>query len=171
MLAKVESEWNLNRRVISVLYHSSIWALLTELVEDDLVISQQIVKTTNFPGNDIQQMWAQGKRVLLINGGPSDWTIIAEKTSQPVQTQALQAGLDVQNEDPSAVPFETFDFKTHLSRGLRLINATFQPSSNLYAFLWEHADPLHAGHAQEIFLQTSFPTDQLAALGYKLETR
>ena len=156
----IEKEWDQNRRVTTPLYSRKHWAILSDTRISEEVVSQQIVKTSHWPGDEVQQLWAQGKRIQCIYGGPSDWTLLAEQTSHSPAPQVVQAGPEPDN----------FDFNFHLSSGYKLIGATFQPISKIYAFLWEVA-PSDIVHNQQIHFTADFPHLQLAELGLQLETR
>lgn len=122
------------------------------------MLGQQLVKTAHWPGDEIQQIWAQKKRIQSIYGGPQDWTIVAEQLRRPAPAQIVQAGPDPSN----------FDFNQHLSSGYKLIGATFQPSTMVYLFLWEATSPDDKS-AQEVYFEASFPSTRLSKLGYYLE--
>ena len=123
------------------------------------MLGQQLVKTAHWPGDEIQQLWAQKKRIQCIYGGPNDWTIIAEQLRRPPPAQVVQAVPDPTN----------FDFATQISSGYKLINATYQPSTKVYLFLWE-ACAADAPSSQEIYFETAFPSTKLSKMGYFLES-
>lgn len=130
-------------------------------MQGDILLGQQLIRTTHWPGDEIQQIWAQKRRIQLIYGGPQDWTIVSEQLRHSAPSQTVLAG-----PDPSQ-----FDFSTQLSSGYKLIGATFQSSTNVYALLWEESsfDSLGGALNQEIYFDTSFPTQRLSALGYHVE--
>jgi hypothetical protein len=157
----VEKEWAQNRRVLMPLYFDGHWLLLNEVVTDEDLLGQQIVKTAHWPGDEIQQIWAQGKRIQCLYGSSQDWTIIAEKRSSTVPPQVVQAGPDPDN----------FNFAEQLNMGYRLIGASYQPTSKVYSFLWEQATEAYSSSLQEIYFQPQFPSNKLSELGYYLESR
>jgi len=156
----IEKEWDQNRRVTTPLYSRKHWAILSETTISEELLGQQIVKTAHWPGDELQQLWAQGKRIQCIYGGPQDWTILAEQLSRTPSSQVVQAGPEP----------DKFDFSNHLSSGYKLIGATFQPISKIYSFLWEVA-PSDVVLNQQIYFKTEFPSQQLAELGLFLESR
>lgn len=156
----VERQWGLNRRIVSLIYSRQHWILLSETIVSDDIKGQQLVKTSHWPGDEIQQLWAQGKRIQTIFGGPSDWTIIAETLTTSAPPQLVLAG-----SDPDA-----FNFQQHLAAGYKLIGATFHPSSNIYSFLWELA-PSDSPIDQQIYFKNEFPEGELKKLGHLIENR
>lgn len=135
--------------------------LLAEMVTDEDLLSQQIVKTAHWPGDEIQQIWAQDKRIHCLFGSPQDWTIISEKKVGPAPSQIVQAGPDPDN----------FNFSSHLDNNYRIIGASYQSSSKVYSFLWEHENDAHTNYSQEIYFQPQFPSMKLAELGYSIDIR
>ena len=157
----VEKEWAQNRRVLMPLYFDGHWFLLNEVMSDEDLLGQQIVKTAHWPGDEIQQIWAQGKRIQCLYGSPQEWTIIAERRAATVPSQIVQAGADPEN----------FNFADQLSLGYRLIGASYQPTSKIYCFLWELESDSNSTHFQDIYFQPQFPSNKLSELGYGLESR
>lgn len=121
------------------------------------LISQQMIRVSHWPTQEIQLIWAQGKRIQCVVAGDQDYIIIAEKYSAPVLPQIVQAGVD-----PSK-----FDFHAQLSNGKKLICATYQESSKLYTFVWDQVSEKPT--TQDIYFATDFPEKKLATLGYAVE--